>query len=221
MPVGFRVRTSAVKVDREFIDRLAKVPVACISDSMYRLFAGGARLRPLGQARMAGPAVTIKAAPGDNLMVHKALATAEPGSILVVDAGGDLTNAILGERMIAVAIDRKLGGIIVNGAIRDAEVLRGLPISIFAAGVTHRGPYKNGPGEINYPVAIEGMVICAGDVIVGDEDGFVCISADDVAEVCVAAEKKFKQETDNDPVTADRGWVDASLKRLGCELPEV
>jgi RraA family protein len=220
MPVGFRVREATAKVDHDYIDRLGKVPVACISDSMYRMFAGGAKLRPIGKAKMAGPAVTVKAAPGDNLMAHKALSTAAPGSIVVIDAGGDLTNAILGERMVAVAIDRKLGGIILNGAIRDAEVLRELPIAIFAAGITHRGPYKNGPGEMNYPIAIEGMVVCAGDVIVGDEDGFVCIPSADVAAVCAGAEKKFKQETDNDPIAADRSWIDASLKRLGCEVSE-
>jgi RraA family protein len=220
MPVGFRIRSVSVKIDQDYIDRLSVVPVACISDAMFRMYAGGARLRPIGHAKMAGPAVTIKAAPGDNLMAHKALATAEPGSILVIDAGGDLTNAILGERMIEVAVHRKLGGIIVNGAIRDADALKTMPIAVFAAGVTHRGPYKNGPGEINYPIAIDGLVISAGDLIVGDEDGFVCIPFADIPTVCVDAEKKFKKETDNSPLTSDNSWVDASLAKLGCEFTE-
>ena len=120
---------------------------------------------------MAGPALTVKTRPGDNLMLHKALDLAEPGDVIVVDAGGDLTNAIIGEIMSGYAASRGLGGIVINGAIRDAGALRRASFPVYAAGVTHRGPYKDGPGEINVPIAIDGMVIEPGDLIVGDEDG--------------------------------------------------
>ncbi len=93
---------------------------------------------------MVGPAITVKSRPGDNLMVHKALDIAEPGDIVVVDASGDLTNAIIGELMVAHAIQRRLGGIVIFGAIRDSEELSAGSFPVFAAGVTHRGPYKDG-----------------------------------------------------------------------------
>ncbi|MDH2328043.1 RraA family protein [Cereibacter sp. SYSU M97828] len=216
---GLRIAANRTAVAADLIRRLAQVPVACISDSMFRMAAGGARLRPIGQARMVGPAITVKVPPGDNLMVHKALDMAMPGMVLVVDAGGDLTNAIIGERMVAVAAARQLAGIIINGAIRDAEALRNHTVPVFAAGVTHRGPYKNGPGEINFPVAIDGMVIESGDLIASDDDGFVCIPLRDAETVCALAEQKFRHENENDPVTGSKDWIEATLRRIGCEIP--
>src|SRR3546814_1721646 len=87
---------------------------------MARMTAGGARLRPMHAGGvMAGPALTVKTRPGDNLMVHRALDIADPGDVIVVDAGGDLTNAIIGELMLAFAEHKRLGGIVITGAHRD------------------------------------------------------------------------------------------------------
>jgi RraA family protein len=221
MPVGLRIGTDRPEVSADLVARFAAIPVACISDSMRRMVAGGAKLRPIGKAKFVGPALVVKTAPGDNLMVHKAITMAKPGWVLVVDAGGDLTNAIIGERMVEVAANRGLAGIIINGAIRDADSLRHHALPVFAAGITHRGPYKNGPGEINYPIAIDGMVIESGDLIAADDDGFVCVSIRDAAEVCTAAEKKHLSETSNSPVDEARAWIDETLNRLGCEYPVV
>ncbi|MBD9596404.1 RraA family protein [Ensifer sp. ENS05] len=220
MAVGLRIRAFNPRFDAGYADRFSAIPVACISDAMNRLFAAGTSLRPVGKAIMCGPAVTVKVPPGDNLFAQKALTSAGPGCVLVIDAGHQLTNAIIGERLATIAVDRGIGGIIVNGAVRDTDALRALPIAIFAAGTTHRGPYKNGPGEINYPVAIEGMVIESGDLIVGDQDGFVCVAADDVAEVCIAAERKFEKEKQTLPIEGDKNWIDVKLAELGCVIPE-
>ena len=170
---------------------------------------------------MAGPAFTVKTRPGDNLMVHKALDIAEPGDVLVVDAGGDLTNAIIGEIMSGHARQRGLAGIVINGAIRDADSIRAGVFPVFAAGVTHRGPYKDGPGEINVPVAIDGMVVEPGDLILGDGDGLLCIPYDATAAVYALASEKQKAEARDIHASAngklDRKWVDARLRQLGCE----
>lgn len=169
---------------------------------------------------MVGAAVTVKARPGDNLMVHKALDIAEPGDIVVVDAGGDLSNAIIGELMVAHAAQRGLGGIVIFGAIRDSEELLAGSFPVFAAGVTHRGPYKDGPGEVNVPIAINGMVIDPGDLICGDADGLLSVPLASVETVFEAASKKHAAETkqmENIKLGKnDRAWVDASLQRLGC-----
>src|SRR5688500_228029 len=96
------------------------LPVANVSDVMSRMTAGGPRLRPLhAGGSMAGPALTVKTRPGDNLMIHKALLMAEPGDVIVVDAGGDLTTAIVGELMLSYAIAKGAAGIVINGAVRD------------------------------------------------------------------------------------------------------
>ena len=171
---------------------------------------------------MAGPALTVKTRPGDNLMVHKALDLAAPGDVIVVDAGGDLTNAIIGELMLAHAIQRKLGGIVINGAVRDVAAIRQQTFPVFAAGTTHRGPYKDGPGEINVAIAIDGMVVEPGDLVLGDDDGVTCVPFDHVEKVYVTTKAKhaaeLKQMAEIEAGTSDRSWVDATLKKLGCEL---
>lgn len=218
MTYGLRIGRRRPCVNGVLIERFRPIPVACVSDCMMRLAAGGARLRPVGPAQLCGPALTVKTAPGDNLMVHKAIELAEPNDIIVVDAAGDLTNAIIGERMLRSAIERRVAGFIINGAVRDLAVLEQGPIPVFAAGVTHRGPYKNGPGEIHYPIAIDGMVIESGDLILADRDGFVCVPFRDAEAICEAAIAKAEYERRTADGSGDRSWIDATLKRLGCEM---
>jgi Demethylmenaquinone methyltransferase len=168
---------------------------------------------------MVGPAFTVKARPGDNLMIHKALHLAQPGDVIVVDGGGDLTNALMGELMVATAIKRGLGGIVLNGAIRDLDAIQAGTFAVYAAGVTHRGPYKDGPGEINVPIAIGGMVINPGDLMLGDADGLLCVPFDsaqyilDAALTKCAAEKVTVQEIAEGRL--DTTWIDAQLERQG------
>ena len=171
---------------------------------------------------MAGPALTVRTRPGDNLMVHKALDLAEAGDVLVVDAGGDLTNAIIGEIMSTLCeAARRLAGIVINGAIRDADAIRAADFPVFAAGVTHRGPYKDGPGEINVPIAIDGMVIEPGDLVLGDGDGVLCVPYEATAAVHALVSEKQKVEARELRAAAegklDRSWVDARLRQLGCK----
>ncbi|MDA9407038.1 RraA family protein [Bradyrhizobium sp. CCBAU 45384] len=222
MPVGFRILKRTRKIGTEVVERFAQLPVANVSDSMSRLTAGGARLRPMYRSGgLAGPALTVKTAPGDNLMVHKAIALAEPGDVIVVDAGGDLTNAITGEMMLMQMVKRGVAGLVINGAIRDAGFIRGQTFPVFAAGVTHRGPYKNGPGEINVAIAIDGMVIEPGDLIIGDDDGLLCVPFDQTEAVFKAATAKFeaeqKQMANIEAGTHDASWVDKQLRELKCE----
>jgi regulator of RNase E activity RraA len=205
------------QVDGALLAGFSGIPVACISDVMQRLVSGGAGLRPIGAASLCATALTVRVPPGDNLMVHKAIDLARPGDVIVVDAGGDLTNAIVGERMVTVAAARGVAGFVIFGAVRDVAYIRTCGFPVFAAGITHRGPYKNGPGEINYPIAINGIAITAGDLIVGDEDGLVGIPIADAPAICRAARRKADRERDNSPLEDDRGWIDAALRKLQCQ----
>ncbi|MDQ7912337.1 RraA family protein [Pseudomonas sp. 102515] len=224
MTIGFRVLEAQRKVAADWVARYREVPVANVSDSMNRMTAGGSRIRPVHrQGVLAGPALTVKTRPGDNLMLHYALNIAEPGDVIVVDAGGDLTNAQLGEIMVSYAVKRGVAGIVVDGAIRDVASIGAGDFPMFAAGVSHRGPYKDGPGEINVPIAIDGMVIEPGDLIIGDDDGLLCVPYDQVAEIYdraaakhAAEEKQMRQIAEG---TNDRSWVLAALKQKGCALP--
>ena len=222
MTVGFKIHQRARTVDAATIEKFKAIAVANISDSMNRMSHGGPRLRPLHAGGvLCGVALTVRTRPGDNLMVHAALNRAKAGDVLVIDAGGDLTNAIIGELMLSQAQHVGVAGVIVNGAVRDYGWIRSGSFPVFAAGVTHRGPYKNGPGEMNATIAIEGMVIEPGDLIVGDDDGFVCVPFDHTEEVFAAADKKQQGEAKTMAAikagTVDRSWVERALAEAGCE----
>jgi RraA family protein len=222
MNIGFRILPRTRLVDTATVKRFRALPVANVSDSMARMVAAGPRIRPMHRGGvMAGPALTVKVRPGDNLMIHKALDLAAKGDVVVVDGGGDLTSALIGELMSAHAARRGVGGIVINGAIRDSGAIRAGRFPVYAAGVTHRGPYKDGPGEINVAIALDGMIIEPGDLILGDDDGVVCVPYDLCSEVFKAASAKHKAENQQmlefRAGRSNRGWVDATLKKLGCD----
>src|SRR5262245_2958649 len=223
MPAGLRVLKRKRSVDAAWAEKFRTLPVANVSDSMFRASAGGARLRPYhAGGAMAGPALTVRTAPGDNLMVHMALNLAVKGDVIVVDAGGELTNSIIGERMLAYCQAKNFAGIIINGAVRDVGYIRAHDFPVYASGVTHRGPYKNGPGEINVPVSLDGMVIAPGDLVVGDDDGLLCVPYDDVEAVYQLAREKHEMETrtfkDIGKGDNNRAQYEKQLRQLGCEF---
>src|SRR5450756_2045927 len=136
--IGFSVQPVERRVSPEFVQKYRSLPVANVSDCMSRLTGGGPRLRPYhAEGTLSGPAFTVKTRPGDNLMVHKALDIASPGDVVVVDAGGDLTNSIVGEIMVSYAINRGLAGLVINGSIRDSDAVRRLSFPVYALSLIH------------------------------------------------------------------------------------
>lgn len=219
--IGLQIRKRQRQVDARRVEQFRDIPVANVSDTMSRMTAGGAALRPLhGSGWLGGPALTVKTRPGDNLMIHKAIGMAQPGDVIVVDAGGDLTNSLFGELMVSQCIKRGIAGVVLNGAARDVDFIKAGTFPVYAAGVTHRGPYKDGPGEINVPIAIDGMVIEPGDLIIGDADGFLCVPFDQIDTVYRASVEKVAAEKKTLAAiaagTLDVSWIDAALKRIGC-----
>ncbi|TNC07173.1 RraA family protein [Methylobacterium terricola] len=222
MSIGFKIHPRTRTVDAATVEKYKAIAVANISDSMLRMTHGGPRLRPMHAGGvLCGVALTVKARPGDNLMVHAALNRVKPGDVIVVDAGGDLTNAIVGELMLSHAQQVGCAGMIINGAVRDSGWIRANSFPVYAAGVTHRGPYKSGPGEVNCTIAIDGMVIEPGDLIVGDDDGVVCVPYNLTEQVFAAADKKQQGEARTMAAikagTVDRSWVERELEKAGCE----
>lgn len=222
--IGFAIHAITRRVSGELANRYRGLPTANISDCMSRMAAAGARLRPMhAGGQLVGPAFTVKTRPGDNLLVHKALDLALPGDVVIVDAGGDLTNSIFGELMTAYAVSRGVAGVVINGAIRDSEAIRQAPFPVYAAGVTHRGPLRSGPGEIGCSIAIDGMVIEPGDLIVGDADGLACVPYGLAEKLLPAVTAKCQAEAGilRDIQSGegwDRSWIDKTLRELGCEF---
>jgi regulator of RNase E activity RraA len=132
---------------------------------------------------MAGTAVTARSRGGDNLTFLRALEFCRPGDVLLIDAGGDMNNAVVGGILTFYAASIGLAGVVIDGAIRDVAEIREREFPVYARGVTHRGPYKDGPGEINVAVSIGGMVVNPGDIVVGDQDGLLAIPQDGIGEL--------------------------------------
>lgn len=224
MSAHMRILDIPKRPDARLIAEFAQMVTPHLSDSMERLYAGGSQLRPMHKGgKLAGPAFTVRTAPGDNLLVHRAIDTAKPGDVIVVDAGGFPDVALIGELMVARAKQRGVAGLVIWGAIRDSAEIGAATYPVFACGVTHRGPYKNGPGEINVPVVIGTMPVTPGDIIVGDADGLVAVPLAIAEQVLASAQAILAKETammkEIQAGTVDRSWVDKTLKDKGYKLP--
>ncbi|MGF9713635.1 RraA family protein [Paenibacillus sp. JMULE4] len=220
--IGFRILPKVRNVSDEVLDTYRGFVTPHLSDNMNRLNAVDASIRPIHtRGTLVGSAFTVKTRPGDNLMVHKAIDMAGPGDVIVVDAGGDLTNAIMGEIMVNIAKKNGIEGFIIDGAIRDMEPIRDMNYPLYAKGVTHRGPYKDGPGEINVPIQLGGVIVRPGDVILADMDGVVVVPYEHAEALIgkvrqtMAAERKIMADIEKG--TIDRSWVDEVLRKKGCE----
>lgn len=173
---------------------LRSIPTPHLSDNLGRL-SGPVGLHQFGaNTKLIGTAVTVKARPGDNLMIYKALMMMRPGHVLVVDGGGDATNALVGELIMLYAIQRGCTGFVVDCAIRDKAAFAAADFPCYARAISHRGPYKNGPGEINVPVAVGSQVVHPGDYVVGDEDGVVTFSPQVAPDLVAAARRSAVNE---------------------------
>ena len=143
---------------------------------MEKTFAVESKIKPFHpNPIMVGHAITIHCPPGDNLVLQKAIELAQPGDVLVMNAGGDTTQAPVGEIVVSNCIRKGAAGLVIDGPIRDSDILPSLSIPVFAKGVTHRGCYKDRPGEINVTIACGGVVVRPGDLVVGDSDGVVIV----------------------------------------------
>lgn len=220
--VGFRVFTAIQRPDKALIEKFRDVPVANICDNMGRIYSVDASIKPYNNVRLLGPALTVKVPLGDNLMFHKAMEMAQPGDIIAVDGEGCMDHSLCGEIMMRTAMKRGIAGFIVNGCIRDVEALRDMDFAVYAKGVQPKGPYKNGPGEINVPICIGGQAVLPGDILVGDADGVVVIRPADAADVYEKASKHHSMEAEKfrkiEEGTLDKSWIAETLTKKNCEI---
>lgn len=223
--LGFRIRRELGITDPVIIAGFADFDTPAISDLMNRLFTMSFEIKPMTDPglRIVGPACTVKVFPGDNLMVHKSLDIAMPGDVVVVDAGGSYMNAVLGDLVSTKARHRRIAGFVVDGLIRDLPaILRLGDFPVFARGVTPIGPLHRGPGEINYPVSVGGIVVHPGDIVVGDRNGVVIVPRDAAGDLLERLRTKAAVEAEYEAAVArgefSNAWVDATLKDAGVEI---
>ena len=223
MSVGNKILKSKERLPQEKLEGLKGIPAANIGDASNRIACLYGSLIAYNHNPILGQAYTVRLTAGDNLFLYYAIMHAEPGDIIVVDGNGYLGRALMGEIMSQLAIQKEIGGFIIDGAIRDPKELSKLSIPIFAKGVSPNGPYKNGPGEINVPVSIDGQVIMPGDILAGDEEGIAIIHPEDLEMVTQEAKKIVIKEANMKQQiqlkgTLDLSWMYEKLKEIKTEI---
>ena len=209
------------RVDPDLVARAAQYPSSILADVAGRRGALCSRIAPLAPTmRLAGPALTIDVRPGDNLMIHAAMALAKPGDVLVIDGKGDESCALMGEIMVSQCMALGIAGVVVYGAVRDTEAIRALGFPMYAIGANPNGPSKLVPGRINWPVSVGGVTVQPGDLVVADGDGVVVVETAKVPTVLELAKKKLADETARiDGIRSGTQlrptWLDAALRKAG------
>jgi regulator of RNase E activity RraA len=194
--LGFRILPAPPRLADDIVERFRGLASPNLADAMGRFNFMDPGIRSRSGFPLCGRAVTVQCRPADNLMVHKALQVAEPGDIVVVSTCGNTVSAVFGEMMCHTAALKKLGGIIVDGAIRDIDGIRRLGFPAYSRSVSPGGCDKDGPGEINVPIACGNTVVMPGDIIVGDDDGVAVIPRDETAEVLTRVDALMSRERD-------------------------
>lgn len=214
-------RRDTERVAPDLVARAAKFQASILADVAGRRGTLNGRIAPLSRSmKLAGPAITVEVRPGDNLMIHAAIAIAKPGDVLVIDGKGDQTCALMGAIMTNQCIAMGLAGIVVDAAIRDAEELIALGFPVFSVGTNPNGPTKLVPGRVNWPVSVGGVTVHPGDLIVGDADGVVAIERENVAALLPLAQKKLYDETRRIQGIVEGkqlrpAWLDGALRAAG------
>jgi len=193
--IGFRVQTEIERADPAIIAELKKYPTPNIADAMNRFRVMDPGIKAVNEGDfVAGPAVTAMCAPGDNLMLHKAMQTAKPGDVIVANYFGAYNTAGFGGLMGRSAKKIGLAGLIVDGAVRDADDFKELGFPVFSRTIVGSGCFKDGPGEVNFPICCGGVVVTPGDIVIASREGIVVIPKADAAYVLEETKAIFERE---------------------------
>lgn len=178
------VRTKIERPAPEIVEAFREYGSATIYEASGRRGYISSRIKPIAPGiRVCGPAFTVQCAAGDNMMLHKALELAQPGDVIVATVGGAEEYGYWGDLMSISAVARKLGGLCIEGCIRDSEDIIKLGFPVFSTGFCIRGTGKETLGLINYPTVFGGQTVQPGDLIVGDNDGLVVVRSAECDEV--------------------------------------
>jgi 4-hydroxy-4-methyl-2-oxoglutarate aldolase len=190
MPLGFEIYRQINRPDPELVERFRAVPTADLADVMYKRGGFDPQIGPVYRPidKVVGPAITVSVPDGAFEVVKVALEMTEPGDVVVVNARGNVQQALLGGNVCRGLKARGVAGLIADGAVRDVSEIREDGLPVFARGAALVMVPIEGAGEVNVPIACGGVVVNPGDIVVADEDGIVVVPPDRAEEVLDAAE---------------------------------
>ncbi|GAA0236202.1 4-carboxy-4-hydroxy-2-oxoadipate aldolase/oxaloacetate decarboxylase [Haladaptatus pallidirubidus] len=190
------VEPSVNRPEYEIVSGFEDVPTSIVSDVTGNVgLTMDSGMKPVySGAELAGTAITVKASPGDNLIIHKAITLAEPGDVLVIDANGYVETGHLGELMCTSCKANNLAGIVIDGAIRDRKEIEEMEFPVYARGVHPQGPLKQDPGSINVTISCGGVTVEPGDIMVGDDEGLATVPSENAESILERSHEKIDAE---------------------------
>ena len=187
--------TTIPRIETSILKKIAGFPTTILSDCLKRMNTMQARIKPVfTPVKIVGQAITVQAMVGCNVASHKAIYMAKKGDIIVFDARGHIDTAVWGGVQTIAAKKRGIGGVVIDGAVRDIGDIKKLRFPVFCKGVTPAGPHKGWPDNINVPISCGGCPVIPGDIIIGDEDGVVVVPRGRAGEIIVLAHATVKKE---------------------------
>ena len=215
------IRREFTRIDKATVKATAGFASSILADVAGRRGAMDGRIQALSPAmRVCGPAFTIEVRPGDNLMIHAAMAMAQAGDVLVIDGKADRTAALMGSIMLNACKRLGFAGVVLDASIRDTEELRELGFPVWSIGANPNGPTKGVAGRINWPISCGGVTVNPGDLIVGDADGITVVEREKASSLLPLAAKKVADERHRIADITGGGairpkWLEAALVAAG------
>ena len=189
------VITHIERTPRELIDQFRGIGTATVHEASGRKGVVDCAIKPISRGvRLCGPAFTVQCHPGDNLMLHKAIERAKPGDILVASVGGYYEAGYWGGLMATSAVAKKIGGLAIDGSVRDSAEIIKMECPIFCRAFCIRGTTKTVLGLINHTILFGGVLVNPGDLILGDDDGIVVVERMECEEVLEKSIKRVEAE---------------------------
>jgi len=208
------------RVPKDIVQQASGFQAVILADVAGRRGALHGRIKPLrSRMKVAGPALTVEVRPGDNLMIHAAIALAKPGDVLVIDGKADQTSALMGTIMMTACRQRGIAGVVMDGAVRDSLEIDEMDYPVFSVGTNPNGPTKNIGGRIGHPVTVGGVTVRAGDFVIGDGDGVMVVEREKIESLVGAARKKVQDEAKRIAAIKEgntaASWLDGALRAAG------
>lgn len=223
--IGYKIYKDFNRLPKNKIEKFKHIPTTVIGDAMNRTAALPSNLQPLNETKLLGSAYTVSVTEGDNTLVYYAIDNAKPGDVIIVSGGNYSERALVGEIMVSLAKERGINGLVIDGAIRDKLELSQLDIPVYAVSSTSNGPFKNGPGTVNMPIAIGDRVIYPGDIIVGDQSGIVTFSAKDAdylydESIKIMNKEEQMMKSIEEENKLELSWLYEKLESDNCQIED-